>query len=367
MALQTTVERIVPHLAKQWAYLGVGTGASTLVLSATNTRQAFIFQAPRTGTIDRIAFGASVFTSAGTVQGMLEGVSAGVPNGVALPSGSPGTVSVGATGWFEITPAAGYSIVGDALAAAILEWSGTAGSFQVAVAGNTSTWGASGFPYNARFTGGSWTRGASPGPYSIALRYSDTGEWWTGSGFIGTAIGWGTVSHASNTAQAAPPSWNGAEIGNEWVQTTRRRYNRVWSVRSSSSNAADVVVEVDGSTVRTVSLGASTGAAAGNVFHQWSIGSPLIVAAGSTVRVTHRPTTTSANSMRFAQWASQALKRADDFPDTTRLCYRTGTGAWQYVDEALFGVGLVSDQEEDGVSVGGGAAFPLVGFGGLVR
>jgi hypothetical protein len=363
MALQPVPEQFVPSLAKQWTALGLLTGASTMVLSATNTRQAYMFEAPKTGSIDRMGFGVGVFTTGGTVQAVLEGVTAGLPNGTPIPTGAAGTVVVSGTGGHEITFGTAYPVTARDLIAGILEWSGTAGNIQLALASAVAGWASSGVPWNARFSG-SWTRGTVAGPYVAWLRYTD-GSYHLGPGFIGQVAAWGSVSHGSLTTATAGPPWNGDEIGNEYVTAVRRRYNRVWMVRSASALAAEIAVYVNGTEVATVTLPATAGINTGNVLHAWTLPSPLTIDAGATVRVAHRPTTTSTAALRFCTWHTTALKQADGFPGTTRACYRSDAGSWGYDDTSIVGIGLVNDQEEDGVAAGG-AAFPLIGPGGLI-
>ena len=160
-------------------------GMDAFSIAAANEGVALIFQAPVTGTLDRIAFRVVGHTSAATLDIRLETVdlATGLPSGSLVGSAS-GTqlTSAGNTSYVVTLGASGSVTRGTFYALVVKQPSSSAGSCTIAVVdtsgNNARSWGRSRFCYTGFHNGASWSKSYSRYVAAFACRYDDTNWYW---------------------------------------------------------------------------------------------------------------------------------------------------------------------------------------------
>jgi hypothetical protein len=156
--------------------LGSPDYAASMTMTASTHKAAAIIQAPKTGTISKIAWRTGTVTTGATVDVRLETVtlSTGAPSGTLEDTNTNGSQVVADANdnvWFTTTLTAGASVtIGDILAVVIAN----AGSGNMIVAGFNDV--ARNVPYTMRFDGTTWTK-FQGGPV-IAFEYNDGSYPW---------------------------------------------------------------------------------------------------------------------------------------------------------------------------------------------
>lgn len=161
-----------PFAIPRWA-IGHGNGLSvqTQVLDAVGEKYAFIFTAPKTGTIDQIEFATGSITTGGTLDVRVESVdmATGAPSGTLLGTNTNGSCVVADTDdgvWKTAALTSGASVTaGDYIAVVIVAPSGFNGQVREILL-DTSTR----MPYTLLYTV-SWSKSVRA-PF-MAVRYSD--------------------------------------------------------------------------------------------------------------------------------------------------------------------------------------------------
>lgn len=150
-----------------------GTGSSTVLLDASGEYVAFIFQAPKSGVIDRLRFqGGALTTNPSVADCRLETVAAtGDPSGTLAGTTSNGAVTINAANsiW-EATLTTPLTVTqGDWLCFKVAWTSGAFNVIREPNAGNSLYWGGL---YGAQSIGGVASR-FSNGPMPFGIRYND--------------------------------------------------------------------------------------------------------------------------------------------------------------------------------------------------
>ena len=132
-----------------------GFGASgwwkTFSLAAAGQKIAFVFRAPKTGTIDQVGFLVRAVTVSQTLKVSLETVNpaTGHPTGTLIAAGASGTVaSPAANTFYEISLGTPPSVTINDYIAVVIEFDSTGGNLQIAAWDTqTSTGDYAQFPY----------------------------------------------------------------------------------------------------------------------------------------------------------------------------------------------------------------------------
>lgn len=144
-------------------------GYASILLDAANEKAAYIVQAPKSGTIDRVCFRSTTVTAAEAAALVrVETVVDGTPSGTLFGTNTSGTANINASDtWYEVTLTAGAAVTkGDWLAVVVALPVGTSGNLNLA-RGNQAHVSR---PYVAHFTA-AWSKITAP-PIG-ALRYND--------------------------------------------------------------------------------------------------------------------------------------------------------------------------------------------------
>lgn len=329
--------------------LSVATSAnsSTFLLDAASEAAAVITNVPKTGTIDRLRFYATVTTNA-TVEGVVQTVttSTGNPSGTAV--GTQGTVTTAGTGAYEIVLGTGASVTqGEVYAFIVRQPSSAAGAMTVHASEAELS---SSRPYGALFTG-SWVKA-----YTIPLiwaRYSD-----------GT---WVELQHTLNaysvTVDDISNATNPDEVGNVFTMVGTARCIGAQFFTNSWSGAFSICL-FDGTTQLEAKV-VSPNISAANALNRWNtyFQSSYTLTNGGVYRLTLRPTDTTSRPVLRYNYDNSVLKPLGGLMQRTS---RVDLGSFSETSGAAMAIVPLIDAIDDGAGGGGGglAANP---FGGFIR
>lgn len=163
----------------------MGVTMTATSIATANAGVALLFEAPLTGTIDRIAFRVVGHTSAATLDIRLETIDAatGLPSGSLVGSASGTQLTSGANTSYVVTLGSGGSVTrGTFYALVVKQPSSSAGSCTLAVvdsSGNNSfNRGRNRLCYTGTHNGTSWSKDNGRYVAAFACRYSDTNWYW---------------------------------------------------------------------------------------------------------------------------------------------------------------------------------------------
>lgn len=334
------------------------TTATTYTLDASGEYVAWIIQAPKTGTIDRIHFYAGTVTADGDgLRCRIETLSptANTPSGTLVGGSSEVThTTTTANSWNRGTAGLGAAVTrGDSIAVKLLSPAGT--TFNGVIRAKFDQNKGPGLdpanflvPYiiNAIPTAAA----VSPGAMAFALEYND------GSiPYVEAAIPASAVTSTSFNSTSTPD-----ERGNLFQTPVPMRVIGVYHqiVPGGANQTCDIVLyDNGGSALGTIALDLDHYrlASASSSIHYFS--SAISLAANTNYRLVIKPTVTS--SMSATQYAldtsagTTALREAGVSGTTWQLTTRTDAGAWTDTPDTIACIGLIVDQFDDGASAGG--------------
>jgi hypothetical protein len=141
---------------------GSGSWWKTFTIAAAGQKVAFIFRAPKTGTIDVVGFLVRGVISSQTLKASLETVNpaTGHPTGTLIGAGASGTqVAPAANTFYEVVLSTPQSVTINDYIALVIEFDSTGGNLDIAAWDTqTSTGDYAQFPYCDYFVS-SWTKG----------------------------------------------------------------------------------------------------------------------------------------------------------------------------------------------------------------
>lgn len=162
------------------------TNMTATSIATANAGVALIFEAPLTGTIDRIAFRVVGHTSAATLDIRLETVdlATGLPSGSLVGSASGTQLTSAGNTSYVVTLGSGGSVTrGTFYAMVVKQPSSSAGSCTIAVVdssgSNAINFGRNRLCYTGTHNGTSWSKDNGRYVAAFACRYSDTNYYWT--------------------------------------------------------------------------------------------------------------------------------------------------------------------------------------------
>ncbi len=335
----------IPKFALYMAEYGFVTQTSAAVGSSGHATSA-VFQAPKTGTIDRAGFRVAAATTTGNATVSLQTVDAsGNPSGTLWGTNTSVVTNVLNSAddtWIEVTLTAGASVTrGDILALVV-----TADATLNINVVHGLRLDVGGFPYIDTYTG-SWAKSTGR-VFAGAIRYSDT-EWTYATGMMPVASA--TTSFGSGTFN------NGStpdERGNKLTVPFACKVAGIWHrVAAATTGDYDLkLYDSGGSVLGSCSVDGDLNQIA-NAYNWFPFASEVTLAAGDVVRATKLPT--SATNVQYADTVFPS-GRASAAPMGTwaEHTHRTDAGSWTDTADKHAHLGLVVSAVDDGASAGGG-------------
>lgn len=332
--------------------LGVN-AIGSMLLDAAGEKAAFVFAAPKSGTIDRVCFRTVAVTTPTNTDVRIESIAdaSGDPSGSLWAANTNATVASGsmlANTWIEATLTAGAVVVAGDVIAVVIAPSGTP-NLNIGRFATTAT--LFGLPYSDIF-GASWVK--SGNTFAGAVRYSD-----------GSYPHIPSVWPATNLAtQGLTSTGTPDEIGNVINLPFRCRVSGIQADTASTSSTSNQSFQIyDASDNLLASKNWDANALQGANTILQTLDTPVILEPNVDYRVTAKALTTTNRTFRYLDVTSTALAAALPMGHRCYYTQRTDLGAWSDTVTRRLGMGLIIDQLEDGA--GGGAASPVsYGFAG---
>jgi hypothetical protein len=322
----------------------LGSVFSAIAVDAAGEKAAMVFQVPKTGNIDRIAFYVSNVTgTARTIRVGLETIdSSGNPTGTQYGGSAVGTqASPASTTVYEVTlgtPAA--ATIGDRVAI-VIQFDSTVGNMQIGTAPLND---ACGFPYSSAFTA-SWAKQTS-NLILCGIRYDDGVYEDIGSPIPGI---WSSPTISSSTT----PDEVGVKFSLPFPVTVKG----VWLNLDLDGNATIKLYDSDGSTVLgSISVLSAERAFTSMTLYYFHFSTPIDLDAGTEYRLTLLPATTTAIGFRRVVVASADRLGAMSGGTAWYETSRTDAGAWTDTTTQKVFKGLLCSHFHDGA--GGSPSAP---------
>lgn len=327
---------------------------ATAVIDASGEKVAFILQAPKSGTIDRVCFRTATVTTGQTVDVRVETVGAdGYPTGALWGTNTNGAQVIASADdnvWFEKTLTAGATVTKGDVFAIVISLSG-AGNMQIAYWSPIHT---AARPYGAHFTA-SWAKLA--GAPVCAVRYNNES--------YGHLMGVYPWTAATNSQWS--DSTNPDERGNKITVPMACRVVGAWM--NAASVLGDFTIKLYDSGLSLLESidvdGDHTGGVAIVGDYKVMFGTSVTLAAGASVFLTKRVTTATQSNL-FEYTVPAGLQADGGTPGGGRMLYATrNNDAGAFTEDAtrLAHIGLLVDGLDDGAggSGSGACAFSFVG------
>jgi hypothetical protein len=295
----------------------------SMLIDAATEKTAFLFYAPKTGSIDRLCFMTQTVTLGTTVDVRLETVdtATGNPSGTLVGTNTNASQVIADANdstWFEVTLTAAASVTAGQFLALVVANSGS-GNLNIG-ATNAGTGMSSPIPgYTSLYTG-TWTLNA--GRMGIgAVRYDDGSYPHVSGLFPITSLATATDLHTGTTPD---------EVGNIFVAPISCTVAGLYALIINWAPADTfelVLYEVSGGTVLAAATGGGQSATTPNKW--WQFATPQDITAGDTYRVVVKPT--AATALRILDiTVNTAAKDSMAGIGTWGMtrCSRTNAGAW---------------------------------------
>lgn len=340
-----------------WFIKGATSGQSNMLLDAAGKKGAFVFQAPKTGTIDRLLFGLGIVTTSATLDVRLETVGTdGNPSGTLKGTNTNGPCSTLVSSTFrEVTLTAGASVTkGDWLAIVIVNPAVSPGNLNI-LRWNSVT---STFPYTAAFSG-TWGKACLVFPGGV--RYSD-----------------GTYPYIEGILLATPtaPAFSNAstpdERGSKIIVPFNCKVSGLWFTNMSISTLGDwdaVLYDASNTVLKTISVDGDITNAATSAIQPFVVmfDTEVTLTAGDIVRAIKKPTTaTTATGATVIIPSSISTNIIQSLPGgaSSIYTYRTDAGSWTDDAGTAWCVGLMVSAIDDGAAGGGSSAARTIAYVG---
>lgn len=357
MALQTIQGGILfptrpPHLAAAIAF------GNNLVIDANDEKAAFIFMAPKTGTVSKIWFRTATVTTGDTVDVRLETVDAttGAPSGTLFAANTNGSQSILLTDdntVFVTTLTATASVTkGDLLTIVVALPSVAVGNMVIAAISGAAM--ALEYPYSALYTG-TWAKGTNI--CCCALEYND--------GSYAHVEGVFPFSAVANTAfnSGSTPD----ERGNMFQVPFPCRVTGFWLWADLDGNCDIVLYDSDGTTaLLTKSLDLDNRPVTTNARQVYPFNSTANLSANTNYRIVLKPTSATSVTLQEFTVNAAAVMDAHSGGQNVHLTTRVDAGSWTQTTTQRAMIGVALDGFDDAVSAaGGGGRRSSVSLGGI--
>lgn len=308
-------------------------GFDTHTLDAAGEKYAYIFQIPKTGTIDRVGFRTGSVTSSQTLKVGLYTMSGGNPSTTAYGGMVAGTqASPAANTYYDVTLGTTCSATRGDFVALVVEWNGSAGNLQICAGSPT---GNHDFPFVMDFTG-AWNRHHRLGFNSI--RYND--------GSYGKIFAMPAASIAETTFNSgSTPDERGVVFTLPVAVMCQGIYSR-WG--SDSGSTFEVVLYEGTTALQTLSVDRANLKDNGNNFKKFIFPAGQLLAANTQYRVAFRPTNTTNCQLYALTVNTAAMLDGYAGGQNFYLTTRTNQGAWTDTTTERPFTGLIIEQLEDG-------------------
>lgn len=342
MALQDVPGILLPQQLGLVAYTGV-------TLSASGSKVAFMFRAPKTGTIDRVFFKTTTLTTPTDTDIRLETVDAttGDPTGTLFATNSNIVIASGsmtANAFIEATLTAGAPVTKGDILAVVIAPSGTPNMTFSRLAVPTGF----GQPYSASYAG-SWTKSINAFPG--AIRYSD-------GSYPHTPGVWpvSALSTVGITSTGTPD-----EIGNLINLPFKCRASGLLIDTNSGGAGSTIVARIyDAADAVLASKTLTMTQLSGAGIVMATLDAAVTLEAATDYRIAVEATTTTNRTFKYVDAPNSSV--AEALPLGNKLTYtaRTNAGAWSQTANRRLGIGLIVDQLDDGAG-GGARAYGFAG------
>jgi hypothetical protein len=324
----------------QYYERGGAANFTNTTLDAAGETYALVFQAPKTGTIDRIGFRTGTVTTGNTVDVRLETVSAttGDPSGSLVAVGANAAVAI-ADGddnvWKEATLTTPCAVTrGTLYAACVVVPAST--NLQIASLGTVADWiGGWNFPYEDSFLAGAWAKGANSPTFNV--RYTD-GTYPVLGNLPVSAIAATTFNSDSSPDERGlyftlpfPARLSGAMLNAAFVGGS------TLTVYDSDGSTVLTSLTIDADHIRTTSPGPG----------RYLFPSAVELDKDEAYRLTVLPASTSDNTLTHLTVSSAAMMDALDGGQAFHLTTREGGGAWSQTTTQRPLIHLVLDACDD--------------------
>ena len=325
---------------------------NTLVIDAASEKVAGVFQACKTGTINKIGFGTGTVTTGADLDVRLETVSTtdGDPSGTLATANSNATQTVADTNdntWFLTTLTAGHAATqGDVLAAVVVNDPTTPGNMQIRTGPATQLMGSVGIAFKVldHFTT-AWTK--QNDNHSFYIEYDDA-----------TTCAVGSMPIASQTETSFGTSSAADEIGNIFQFPFKADVCGAWVPVEWNAADFDVILyDSDGSTaLQTLVLDGNLGVNRVNndYFSFFLFSGSSTLSANTNYRIVLKPTTTSTIAIDEFNVNSATIMDAFDGGQEVHKTSRADAGAWTQTTTSRVNIGILMCGFDDGA--GGSAA-----------
>lgn len=337
-------------IVPQYYERGGSTAFTNVTLDANGEKHAFVFQAPKSGSIDRIGFRTGSVTTGNTVDVRLETVDAttGDPSGtLAGPDSNAALVIADGDDnvWKEATLTTACAVTRGTLYAAVIVVPAST-TLTIATLGTVADWhGGWVFPYEDNFLAGAWTKGAnSP---TLNVRYTD--ETYPALGNIPIL----TIAATTFNSDSTPD-----ERGLRFSLPFPARLSQVMMNAQFSGGSTIKVYDDDGSTVLTsLAIDADQIRTASPGTGRYILPTAVELDADVFYRVTLLPASTTDNILTNLTVQSAAMLDALDGGQNFHLTTRSDGGVWSNTLTQRPLMHLVLDAFDDAAQNGGGVHF----------
>jgi hypothetical protein len=326
------------------------TGVISSAALVASGRIGFVFQAPKTGTIDRVLWQSGTAVGSPTVDVRLETVGTGSPSGNLFATDTNIVTGVVASNTaYESTLTAGASVTqGDFLS---LVWAYNSGtSIQIALASSTA--GSMQLNLPQISTAGTYSLISGRLPYA-ALRYSDGTYCPIAPGGVAYGVG-------STTSQ-----YTSGEEGVRFRFAHPVRISGFWSTHDPDVDVtynlyADATAP-GGTAIRSLTVSANRFIQKNAVVSQYNFSSAVTLSANTWYRLVGASSGSPGTrfSINTIPSASYAAAVATDHHQT-----KSSGGSWTDTTTILPQIGVIADGFDDGVGGGGGLILPRAMNGG---
>ena len=325
------------------------TGAVASAALVASGRIGFIFQAPKTGTIDRVLWRAGTAVGSPTVDVRLETVGTQSPSGTLFGANTnivTGTVASNTV--YESTLTAGATVTPDNFLS--LVWAHNSGtSIQIALASLVNSMQLN-LPQIS--TAGTYSLISGRLPYA-ALRYSD-------GTYCPIAVGGVAYGIGSQISQ-----YSSGEKGIRFRFPHTARVSGFWASIDPdvdfTVNLYDDATAPGGTAIRSLAIATNSFIQRNAVVSQFNFSSPVTLAADTWYRLVGAPSGSPGirYNINTIPSASYAAAVATDHYQT-----ESSGGSWSDTTTILPQIGLVIDGLDNGVGGGGGLILPRAMNGG---
>jgi hypothetical protein len=356
MALASFARVLVPSPIATLSLSSFATGTN-YGIDTSGQRYAWVFQVPFTGTITKLGIRiAACATPVTSRLGLYTIDTSGNPTTTLYGGSNYGTFTPAANTYSEVTLGTSASATMSEWVAMVLEFDSSTGNMQVSPSNGTSS--AIHFGYLNKFSG-TWSKLAFGQMICGHVYYSDGGGTWPFSGMAPFTAATEGGNYNSTTGGAD-------EYAIKMTFPTPDRIVGAWHNFAAGTAADYDIVLYNGTTAeRTLSVdGAYVSTTTGFGERHYLFSSGYDVAAGTTLRMAIKPTTTNNVTYRRRTLFSADSVQSLGLPSGTCESKRLDSGSWTDTTTLIPDIGFILDQFDNGAGAGGGG--PLIG-GRLVR